>query len=201
MFLRIYFVAQAIIVLSPVNNRLFGKRVCQDAGFEPTFTFQIKAGMHSAPITTFCILSTILILCLSYLIRIFERPYFAFNFEDQDHNRLEFYTFKSLSSTLWFTIITMSSVGYGGIIASTPIGRGVTVISIIVGAFLLSLLVAIITDWFVMEEHMSDAIGKMQKDMFAVESVRKAFQYNCARAKRYRLMASGNEENEHIPTL
>ena len=61
MFFRLYFLAQAIIVLSPVNNRLYGKRVCKEANFEPNFSFQIKAGMRSAPIVTFCILSKSLI--------------------------------------------------------------------------------------------------------------------------------------------
>ena len=46
----------------------------------------------------------------------------------------------------------MSSVGYGGIIASTPLGRLTTIVIALVGAFLLSLLVAIITDWFTMPE-------------------------------------------------
>lgn len=95
----------------------------------------------------------------------------------------------------------MTSVGYGGIIATTPIGRFVTIIITIVGAFLLSLLVAIITDWFIMEERMQGALLRMNKDRFAAESVRTAFQYNITRAKRYRLMESGNEEGEHIPTV
>ena len=106
-----------------------------------------------------------------------------------------------MSSTLWFTIITMTSVGYGGIIASTPIGRSITICSTIVGAFLLSLLVAIITDWFVMEERQTKAIHRMEKDRNAAASVRAAIQYNLARAKRYRLLNDGNEENEHIPTV
>ena len=33
MFFRLYFFAQTVIVLSPVNNRLYGKRVCQNSGF------------------------------------------------------------------------------------------------------------------------------------------------------------------------
>ena len=82
MFLRCYFLALAVIMYSPVNERLYGKRICQNAGFEPSFSFQIKAGMRSAPIATFCLMQAILIVCLSYVIRIFERPYFAFNFID-----------------------------------------------------------------------------------------------------------------------
>ena len=39
MFTRFYFIALACIMFSPVNERLYGKRVCQNAGFEPTFAF------------------------------------------------------------------------------------------------------------------------------------------------------------------
>jgi len=106
-----------------------------------------------------------------------------------------------MGSTIWYTIITMTSVGYGGIIACTPLGRGVTLLTTIVGAFLLSLLVAIITEWFIMHEKQVDAIHTMTKDRCAVEAVRTAFQYSTARNKRYRLIENGNEENDHIPKL
>ena len=160
MFLRFYFFALAVIMWSPVNDRLYGKRVCQNANFEPNFSFQLKSGMRNSPITTFFLMASIMIFSLAYVIRICERPYFAFNFNSKE-GELSFYTFESMSSTIWFTIITMTSVGYGGIVASTPLGRAVTIISTIVGAFLLSLLVAIITDWFIMEERQTDAIFTM----------------------------------------
>ena len=130
--------------------RLYGKRVCQTAGFEPTFSFQIKAGFHNSPIFSFTVSALGWILCLAYMIRIFERPYYSFNFLDDDG--LTFFNFDSFFSAIWFVIITMSSVGYGGIISTTPIGRAITLLTAIVGAFLLSLLIAIITEWFVMEE-------------------------------------------------
>ena len=82
MFLRFYFFVFAIIMYSPVNDRLYGKRVCQNAGFEPNFTFQIKAGMLAAPIGTFFIMAVIMLFSLSYMIRLFERPYYTFNFEE-----------------------------------------------------------------------------------------------------------------------
>ena len=105
--------------------------------------------MRTYPYTTFNMLACILIFSFASVIRIFERPYYTFNFTDQG---LTFYNFDYLSSALWFTIITMTSVGYGGIIASTQLGRFATLVSTVVGAFLLSLLVAIITEWFAMEE-------------------------------------------------
>ena len=39
MFVRMYFITLAIIMFSPVNMRLYGKRICQNAGFEPDFSF------------------------------------------------------------------------------------------------------------------------------------------------------------------
>ena len=172
MFVRAYFFCLAVIMFSPVNERLYGKRVCQNAGFEPVFSFQVKAGMRSSPIFTFALMSVTTILSLAYMIRIFERPYYTFNFYEEG---LKFYNFEHFASSLWFVIITMSSVGYGGIIATTPVGRGITIVTSIVGAFLLSLLVAIITDWFMMSERKAQAIGKMQTDRLAATAVRAGF--------------------------
>ena len=39
MFARFYFIVMALIMHSPVNERLYGKRVCQNAGFSPKFAF------------------------------------------------------------------------------------------------------------------------------------------------------------------
>jgi len=47
--------------------------------------------MRSLPITTFFVMSGVLIFGLSYAVRIFERPYFCFVFQDQ--NEQSFYNF------------------------------------------------------------------------------------------------------------
>ena len=117
-------------------------------------------------------MSAMCIFWLSYETRIFERPYYSFNFGG---DVILFKTFESLVSSMWFTIITMTSVGYGGIIASTPIGRFFAIVSALVGAFLLSLLVAIITDWFIMVENQQSAIHRMSKDSAAGNTVKSAF--------------------------
>ena len=94
----------------------------------------------------------------------------------------------------------MTSVGYGGVITSTLIGRSFALAATIVGAFLLSLAIAIVIEWFVLEEKKVNAMNQMITDKKAVVAVRTAFQYNVARAKRYRLLYDGNEQNEYIPT-
>ena len=87
----------------------------------------------------------------------------------------------------------MTSVGYGGIIASTLVGRAFTLFATLVGAFLLSLAIAIVIEWFVLEENKLSAINQMVTDKKAAVAVRTAFQYNVARAKRYRLLYDTNE--------
>lgn len=49
-------------------------------------------------------------------------------------------------------IITMTSVGYGDLVAVTPIGRSITLCSTFIGALYLSLMVALVTNWLALEE-------------------------------------------------
>ena len=74
------------------------------------------------------------------LIRIFERPYYRFNFPDIDYQY-----FDSFSNSIWYVIITVSSVGFGDIYAVTPMGRILTVFAVLVGVIFLSTMVALIT--------------------------------------------------------
>ena len=104
---------------------------------------------------TFLLVASVLIFSLAYTLRIFERPYYTFNLSDEDR---QFYPFHLLSSSVYFTLITMSSVGYGDIVVCTYIGRFIVMIIVIVGAFLLSLMVTLTTSWLNMDEHNFKAV-------------------------------------------
>lgn len=82
MFLRFFFVFHTIIVLSPPNNKLVGKRVCYEQDIDPNFSFQLKSAFKERPYLLFGISSTLTIVCFSFLISIFERPYYLSNFPD-----------------------------------------------------------------------------------------------------------------------
>ena len=84
--------------------------------------------------------SSLTVVCLSFLIGIFERPYYQFNFPDTP-----FQQFSDFSSCAWYMVITMTSVGYGDMVAVTPIGRGITICATILGALYLALMVALVT--------------------------------------------------------
>mmetsp|Transcript_46512 Transcript_46512/g.61628 ORF Transcript_46512/g.61628 Transcript_46512/m.61628 type:complete len:106 (+) Transcript_46512:429-746(+) len=86
MFLRFYFVLQTMVAMAPPNNRLLGKRVCYDHGVEPGFGFQLKTAFREHPYTVFCVSATFFVIALAFLIRIFERPYYQFNFPNTDYH-------------------------------------------------------------------------------------------------------------------
>ena len=59
-------------------------------------------------------------------------------------------------------IITMTSVGYGDIVAVTPVGRVVTLIATILGALYLAMMVALITEWLILEEKQALGMHKVK---------------------------------------
>ena len=86
MFVRFFFVLQTMVILSPPNNRLMGKRVCNQMGVQTDFWFQLKTAFRERPYTFFIISFSFFTLTLAFLIRIFERPYYEFNFPDTDYH-------------------------------------------------------------------------------------------------------------------
>ena len=131
-----------------------------------------------------------MILALAFLIRIFERPYYEFNFPENDY-----YYFSSLMNSIWYVIITMSSVGYGDMYAVTPVGRGLTLIAVFIGVIQLSLMVALVTDSLQLEQKEALAVHIVKDQQKCARTIQVALQYNMARNKRYRLMANGFDED------
>jgi phage shock protein PspC (stress-responsive transcriptional regulator) len=56
----------------------------------------------------------------------------------------------------------MTTVGYGNIVATTPYGRVSVILAILFGAFLLSLLVGLIINWFSLPSNQEEAINNIE---------------------------------------
>jgi hypothetical protein len=82
MFCRLYFVMKGVIVILPPNNTLYNKRVAHESEFADSVSFQIKGAYRAAPYLITLVIAGSSILVLSYLLRIFERPYWQFCFPD-----------------------------------------------------------------------------------------------------------------------
>ena len=57
-----------------------------------------------------------------------------------------------MGSATWFVVMTMLSAAYGDLIPATPVGRVISIITLVTGAVLASLLIAIVMDAYEMEE-------------------------------------------------
>ena len=83
------------------------------------------------------VLISLVVVMFSLILMIYERPNYQLTLE------MPYHQFGSRSSSMWFTIISMTTVGYGDSVTSTPVGRFVTVITILVGAYIMSIVIAV----------------------------------------------------------
>jgi hypothetical protein len=81
---------------------------------------------------------------------IWERPYWYYS-----NGGL---AFSNIFTSVWYVIISMSTVGYGGIVASTVPGRILAIICILFGAFILSLIVSVIATGFELGDDQAESI-------------------------------------------
>lgn len=77
----------------------------------------------------------------SYILRIFELPYFRLI----GHDEINYKVFDSFFAANWCVIVTLTTVGYGDITPGTPFGRSVTMTIAITGSFLMALVVSTVT--------------------------------------------------------
>lgn len=134
------------------------------------------------PYAAFFALGSVCVLGFACIIRIWERPYFELTLDPPGLD------FTYIGSAVWYILISMTTVGYGNIVASTPVGRALAITAIIVGAFLLSLLVGLILAWFELESDKEDAITTIEESFLAVKLVRAGLTLNIALKKRKRFV-------------
>ena len=89
----------------------------------------------------------------------------------------------------------MSSVGYGGMFPSTTWGRAIIITCALVGAFILSILVAILFDWIELEDNKKEALITVTKRMKAIKVIKFALQLNVLIKKRSNYLIDGSEES------
>ena len=145
MTFRVYFVLKTITAFSPLNH-LFGRRVCYEAGFEADFLFLLRVGMEKAPITVYASMAVCFIFVFATCIRIFERPYYTFVLEPPT------YDFKDMYSSVWFTVMSMLSAGYGDMLPATPIGRMICITAVVTGEIIVALMIALVENAYHMDE-------------------------------------------------
>lgn len=94
----------------------------------------MKLALIDHPQTLTVMLFSISIIMLAYIVRVFEMPY------DLKTDKTDFLDF---GDSIWFTIITITTVGYGDIVCKTMGGQLTAIFIALWGTFIVSLLVLV----------------------------------------------------------
>lgn len=130
----------------------YSRKLCNFYGCDASVWFTLKCHIKTNPEYTIMILFGFTICFLSYLLRIFEMPYFR-KIENGEWAQMDHYFY-----AFWVTTISITTTGYGDINACTMIGQYLTLFLAIWGAFLLSLLYGIMETVFAPNEKQQMAL-------------------------------------------
>ena len=133
MVIRIYLTIKLLNYYTIWTNAR-SKRIGKLQGIEVDSSFAIKVILKQTPVTFIIIICLFFILIFSFLLRGFE--YFDIDIESDFH---------TLWNTIWLNFITMSTVGYGDYAPKTIFGKIFSIITCLMGNFLLSMLVAVLS--------------------------------------------------------
>ena len=128
---RILFILKAVLF----NSQFTAPRILRLArmnGISLDFLFSFKCLMKNNPYLTYSICFTMFVLFGTFGIIVGERPFVPLNGVELD----------SWWNSIWCTIITILTVGYGDFTPKSLIGRIIVIFSAFGGAFLLSMLIA-----------------------------------------------------------
>jgi hypothetical protein len=110
------------------------------------FQFALKCMFKDYPGKLIGSAFTISIILFSFALRVCERelskiPTLAFN-----------YQFDYLINSVWLTVMTLTTVGYGDMFPRTIFGRIVCMVLVIWGIFIVSIMVVVLTNTFQMHQ-------------------------------------------------
>ena len=144
--------------------------------------------MKTNPEWTVFIIFTSTITVYSYILRIFELPYYR----QVEHGEDSYRAFDSYFNSVWCVIITMSTVGYGDISPSTTPGKCMGIIMALSGSFLFSLVVVTVAKIFDLEYNQHMAVRHIRITRAAAVTISSSIKHFLEKRKYYILKNSRN---------
>lgn len=139
MFLRLFFLIRTSFNYSIYTDAL-SKKICKAHGFDAGFKFAVKCKLLIDPEETVFIMFFGTVCIFAYLVRIFEIPYLR---QTDDATR-----FESYFEAVWFTVVTLTTIGYGDVSPGTLPGKIVTILLGFWSAIFMALLVSTVSNIF-----------------------------------------------------
>lgn len=133
---RLWYIFKYYLISSETyTQRSF--RFCKINGVKFHLTFPFKANMHISPLIVDSLIFVIFLFLCSYNNRIFERYLDPYTNKD----------FGNYLNDVWYMYITMTTVGFGDLFATTVFGRIFSIIGCIVGVLILSFSVVSVSNY------------------------------------------------------
>ena len=141
MLLRFFFILRAAINLTNFMDG-HSKKICSWYGVKANMRFAMRALVKAHPFWMMVIFLLPPALLASVAIRVFERPYIDLSSMD----------FTYYPNVVWFTYVTMTTIGYGDFVTETQLGRLVAILIGVWGLFVFSMMIYIINNLFQMSK-------------------------------------------------
>jgi len=119
------------------------------------------------------------VLMIAYVLRIFEIPY------DHTVGQIDFYDY---FNSVWCVVITITTVGYGDIVAASVFGQVITMFTALWGNFLISLLIVSVGEVFALNRNEKRAMHHLRLTRKAAISITAALRFYIAKKKYKEVM-------------
>lgn len=180
MWIRVYNLIRTIMN-STIYMNPFAKKICNQYGFDSGVKFILKAYINTMPEFTVLTIFFTTVFIAAYLIRIFELPYYR----SMNQNFGYF-------DSVWLTVITLTTVGYGDMFAKTIPGRLVTMALALWGTVLISLMVVVFSGIFELDKNQQLAVNHIKVMQTAAATINSSIGY--FKAKRHKRMLKAQRE-------
>lgn len=140
--------------------------------------YTLKCHLIVYPQITVLTLYGATIMTAGYLIRIFEKPYFR---------KSGVATFDSYFESIWFTVVTQTTIGYGDISPGTKPGKITVMFLALWGTLLTSLLVVTVSSIFQMNNNQEMALRHVKLTRTAANAICTGIEYFQAKKKLHLL--------------
>lgn len=151
MLLRVHSLLRTLLSQSIFMDAV-SMRMCNHYGFNSSAQFCLKAHLKQNPESTVLSIVFGTTTIFAYLIRVCELPYYR---QQSGSDRI---IFDDYFNSLWLTVITFTTVGYGDMSAVTMPGRIVTMCLAVWGTALISLIVLAVSGIFRLDDHQEMAV-------------------------------------------
>ena len=126
-----------------IYNDAYSRKLCKYYGFEASTRYTLKCYIKLMPEKTCIMLMVSTVMIFGHVLKIAELPYFRQEDDISLKNSMDHYF-----NSIWLTLITLTTVGYGDIPPCTLLGRITLMTVALWGSFIMSLLVLMLSSIF-----------------------------------------------------